>query len=330
MNGQTDRVDVDSVERLSRMTTDEVNELPYGFLILDRDGVVRLYNRYESRMSRLAPDRVVGRNWFRDIAPCTRVEAFFGRFQRLLDEPDVTSERFSFRFHFLHGAQDVTVQMTRAPDESGSVFMTVVRQNVTKDEPPRASTATLDETRGAVVGPSGVTLPVPAGALAKLMSAAGPEQVRSLGAEVGRSIAELAESNAAAIGEGDLGRAPALLRSGVLDASLARSGFGRLALDMTGYATHGCVGVTVRPPTPDVSSGLVTFYEGLLASALGRSLGQSVVVRCLDRQDPTVLPWRFAVVQGDRGALLQDGNGMSATVIAERLGLFPGDEDAGF
>ena len=70
-----DSIDVDSTERLAMMTPEEVNALPYGFLILDREGVVQLYNRYESDMSRLGVDRVLGRNWFREIAPCTRVEA---------------------------------------------------------------------------------------------------------------------------------------------------------------------------------------------------------------------------------------------------------------
>jgi photoactive yellow protein len=308
MNDRTERIDVDSVERLASMSADEVNDLPYGFLILDREGVVRLYNRYESRMSRLDPRRVVGRNWFRDIAPCTRVEAFLGRFQRLLHDPAVTSERFAFRFHFMHGAQDVTVQMTRAPDEGGSVFMTVVRQNVIGDERPRPSTATLDDTRGALVGPAGIVLPLPAGSVARLMSEAKPEHVRALGAEVGRSIAEQAQGDAAAVGEKNLAAAPPMLLAGVLDASLARSGFGRLALDMTGYGDRGCIGVTVRPPTTDVTPGLVTFYEGLLATALLQSLRQLLVVRCLDRQDPTVFPWLFAAVKESLATALDDAD----------------------
>ncbi len=78
----SDEVKIDSVERLASMSLEEVDDLPYGFIVLDTEGQVLLYNRYEARMSRVAPERVIGQNFFRDIAPCTRSRrstAAFGR-----------------------------------------------------------------------------------------------------------------------------------------------------------------------------------------------------------------------------------------------------------
>jgi photoactive yellow protein len=318
-----DPLEIDSSERLATMTPDEVNALPYGFLILDRDGVVQLYNRYESDMSRLAQDRVVGRNWFREVAPCTRVEAFFGRFRRVVDDPDVGTERFSFRFHFLHGSQDVIVGMTRAPGEDGSVFLTVVRREVSAGGPLlRSRTLTADEELGVVVGPLGPALPLPAGAFAKLVSAVAPAEARALGADIGRSLAALAEQEASELGEDEgLSAAPALLRSGVLDAVVARSGFGRLAVDLTAYAERRSIGVTLRPPTTTPTPGLAFFYEGLLASALQAAVGQELIARCLDIRDTVVSPWVFAVVPADLGAQLDDVDRVPAQVMAGRLGL---------
>ncbi|KYF67687.1 hypothetical protein BE04_19080, partial [Sorangium cellulosum] len=127
-----------SVERLAEMTSQEVDDLPYGFIMLDDEGVVLLYNRYEQRMSRLPSARVVGRNFFQEIAPCTRVEAFLGRFRALAQQPPGATDRFAFRFHFLHGAQDVFVQLARAPVDR--VFMTVHRMPVQRDEHERPAT----------------------------------------------------------------------------------------------------------------------------------------------------------------------------------------------
>lgn len=141
---ETDEGTIDVVERLASMSKEEVDDLPYGFVVLDEAGTVLLYNRYESALSRLPPDEVVGKNWFKDIAPCTRVEAFYGRFRVFLASPDKTHESFRFRFYFLHGTQDVAVQFVKAPpvvtlplaapSDEARVFMTVVRRDVV--DPP--------------------------------------------------------------------------------------------------------------------------------------------------------------------------------------------------
>ncbi|MRG92097.1 PAS domain-containing protein [Polyangium spumosum] len=131
---------LDAIERLAAMSKEEVDELPYGFVVLDEVGTILLYNRYESELSRLPPERVVGKNFFTEVAPCTRVEAFYGRFRALVQDEARQEEGFRFRFYFLHGAQDVAVQFVKAPpvmtqplEQVGTaarLFMTVVRRPV--------------------------------------------------------------------------------------------------------------------------------------------------------------------------------------------------------
>ena len=65
-------------------TDAELDALPFGVIALDRDGFVLRYNLYESRLARLDRNQVVGRNFFDEIAPCTRNEAFQGRFRALV------------------------------------------------------------------------------------------------------------------------------------------------------------------------------------------------------------------------------------------------------
>jgi photoactive yellow protein len=137
---ETDEGTIDVVERLASMSREEVDDLPYGFVVLDEAGTILLYNRYESELSRRPPEEVVGKNWFKDVAPCTRVEAFYGRFRALAASPERTHESFRFRFYFQHGAQDVAVQLVKAPpvvtlplaapSEEARLFMTIVRRDV--------------------------------------------------------------------------------------------------------------------------------------------------------------------------------------------------------
>jgi photoactive yellow protein len=149
---------VDVVERLASMSREEVDDLPYGFVVLDEAGTVLLYNRYESSLSRLSPEGVIGKNWFKEIAPCTRVEAFYGRFRALVESPEKQQEGFRFRFYFMHGAQDVAVQLVKAPpvvslpmaqaEGATRVFMTVVRRAVAEAETTPAAGGELQTSLG--------------------------------------------------------------------------------------------------------------------------------------------------------------------------------------
>jgi photoactive yellow protein len=319
--------EMDSVERLATMTDDEVNELPYGFLILDHEGRVQLYNRYESRMSRLPPERVLGRSWFHEIAPCTRVDAFFGRFQRLVNAPDVTSERFAFRFHFLHGAQDVLVELTRAPAGTDQVYMTVQRRNVSGPDTQAPDAVTHDDERGSVSGPAGLALPLPAAEVTRLFDELPAGEARAVGSRVGRTLADVARARAEEAGAASLDEAPLLLRSGVLDATLARAGFGRLAIDLTAREAKGVIGVTLRPPTATTTFGLALFYEGLLGEMLSLAIGRDMLARCLDIADARTVPWLFAAVPSEQASLLDEAGRSSPESVARSLGLFTESEE---
>jgi photoactive yellow protein len=94
----------------------ELDALPFGVIAIDEEGFVLRYNLYESRLARLDRNQVVGRNFFQEIAPCTRSEAFQGRYRAFLAAgPEVKSDRFEFVFDFAFGAQDVTVELVRVP-----------------------------------------------------------------------------------------------------------------------------------------------------------------------------------------------------------------------
>lgn len=321
---------VDAIERIVSMTQEEVDDLPYGFIVLDEAGTILLYNRYEARMSRVPPERVVGRNFFSDVAPCTRVDAFQGRFRALVADPAQQSERFAFRFHFLHGAQDVLVQLTRVPEGAigplagARVLMTVERRPVTAEGVDLAPALALDPARGRAAGPLGAVFPLGAAQLASILHRLGASAARAIGRAIGESIAAVAERQAREAGVAGLHGAPVLLVAGTLDEALATAGLGRLALDLTPREDNGVIGCLVRPAVMG-SRPLALLYEGLLEAALGAALGEPLAARCLEGGDAVAIPWRYALGPAALAARLAPGPGERARDVARRLGLLEDD-----
>ena len=89
-----------SASDLSRMTKEELDALPYGAIRLSPYGTVLSYNAAEGRLTGRAPDRVLGRNFFLDVAPCTDVQEFHGRFRELARGRGSLIYKFAFEFPF--------------------------------------------------------------------------------------------------------------------------------------------------------------------------------------------------------------------------------------
>lgn len=57
-------------EMLDALDEAALDELVFGAVGLDRENIVDRYNAHEVRSSGLSKDRVVGRHFFFDVAPC--------------------------------------------------------------------------------------------------------------------------------------------------------------------------------------------------------------------------------------------------------------------
>ncbi|MCA8974922.1 MAG: PAS domain-containing protein [Planctomycetes bacterium] len=90
-------------EDVLELSAAQLDALPLGVIELDRDGIVRRYNVVESETSGLAPDRVIGRDFFREVAPCTTVHEFQGRFAAMTRSPTPCREELDFVFRFASG-----------------------------------------------------------------------------------------------------------------------------------------------------------------------------------------------------------------------------------
>jgi photoactive yellow protein len=96
----------DMQNALATMSAEEINALPFGVIKVDRKGTILVYNAIEGRLAGFDSTKVIGRNFFRDIAPCTNRPEFLGRFVE-----GVKTGRFdvTFRYKFIFPAQPVIV-----------------------------------------------------------------------------------------------------------------------------------------------------------------------------------------------------------------------------
>lgn len=118
---------VDEADRLAKISARDLDSLPYGAILLDESGRILSYNDTESRMARLPIEAVLGRNFFTEVAPCTRVKEFEGRFRALASGQGLPVVSFDFIFPFPFGAQRVAVLLTRGANP-GTVIMALLRR----------------------------------------------------------------------------------------------------------------------------------------------------------------------------------------------------------
>lgn len=302
------------VETLLRLSRADVDDLPYGLVLLDANGTILLYNRYEASMSRHPPEAVLGKNWFHEVAPCTRVNAFYGRFHDFLagGEPSIA---FWFWFHFLHGSQLVDVVLLRSPDP-GQVLLTVTRRLSALPEPAScALPAALDEEAGALRTPYGAGVALPPDLLEMSLEVLSPEQRRHVGRELGGRLAAATHRLALNEHQRPLRALETLLAFGLLDRTFAGSGLGRLALDAVSRQGRLCV--VVRPPA-SVGSSLGELYEGLIERVASFLAGRPIAAAWLDGTDPEREPWRYELAPALLPALptrLEEGELNSSTPL---------------
>ncbi len=95
---------------LDELTPRQLDVLPFGAIQLDRTGKILKYNDYESKLARVNKSDALGKNFFTDVAPCTKVQDFYGRFQEGIVKKQLF-QKFRYRFAFKRGPRDVTVTL---------------------------------------------------------------------------------------------------------------------------------------------------------------------------------------------------------------------------
>lgn len=104
----------DDIENaLAKLDGKQIDELAFGAIQLDANGTVLSYSRKESEITNRDPKDVIGKNFFDDVAPCTRRPEFYGRFKEGVKEGKL-SAIFDYTFDYKMNPTKVRVHMKKA------------------------------------------------------------------------------------------------------------------------------------------------------------------------------------------------------------------------
>ncbi len=90
---------------------------------LDKNGRILRYNAAEGDITGRDPKEAIGKNFFKDVAPCTNSPEFFGRFEDGVRKGNLNT-MFEYTFDYKMRPTKVKIQMKQDPKrESYWIFV---------------------------------------------------------------------------------------------------------------------------------------------------------------------------------------------------------------
>lgn len=114
----------DDIENnLANMSDQDLDKLAFGAIQLDATGKVLQYNAAEGGITGRDPKSVIGKNFFKEVAPCTQSKEFQGRFQEGVKSKNLHA-MFEYVFDYKMQPTKVKVHMKKAlVDDSYWIFV---------------------------------------------------------------------------------------------------------------------------------------------------------------------------------------------------------------
>lgn len=117
-----DKHDLLPVEERPDLSQEEYDRLPFGVIVTDDQGVIQCFNRHEEQKSGLPRAEVLGKHFFAEVAPCTRVREFEGSFKSLIESGRSGRKETGFVFRFRGNTRIVTATMRYHAEERVAVI----------------------------------------------------------------------------------------------------------------------------------------------------------------------------------------------------------------
>jgi photoactive yellow protein len=120
---------VNLAELLPRIPDSIKDGLPFGLVKLDLTGKILEYNMAESELTGVSADWAIGKNFFDEVALCTKTQAFYGRFVEGVKRGFLNAV-FDYTFDHQEIATKVKVHMVTIPNHLGQKnVMILVRRS---------------------------------------------------------------------------------------------------------------------------------------------------------------------------------------------------------
>lgn len=85
----------DLLEKLSNMSREEIDNLPFGLVKVNDLGVISIYNKFESNFAGVPIEEAENKNFFTQVAPCTNNNVFYGTFKH-----GVSNDKMNYLFYY--------------------------------------------------------------------------------------------------------------------------------------------------------------------------------------------------------------------------------------
>lgn len=115
--------DIENV--MSKMSSKDINTLAFGAIQLDSLGKILTYNAAEGAITGRDPSTVIGKNFFKDVAPCTNTSKFKGVFDAGV-KADNLNTMFEYVFDYNMSPTKVKIHMKKAI--SGGTYWIFVKR----------------------------------------------------------------------------------------------------------------------------------------------------------------------------------------------------------
>ena len=103
----------DDIENtLSKMSPRSLDQLAFGAIQLDDAGIILSYNSAEAAITGRTAAAVVGKNFFREVAPCTNTPKFKGTFDAGVKSGDLNT-MFEYVFDYNMTPTKVKIHMKK-------------------------------------------------------------------------------------------------------------------------------------------------------------------------------------------------------------------------
>lgn len=126
-----------------------IDQLPVGVIVLDEDARIRSFNRYEERLSGKRREEVLGRDFFDDVAPCTRQIDLESRLrdglQRRALDLDV---EFAFPYPYNRVPRDVRIRAVSVETDGPPATVLLVEDITARRNLERETVGLLARLRG--------------------------------------------------------------------------------------------------------------------------------------------------------------------------------------
>ncbi len=108
---------------MAKLGEGQVDDLAFGAIQLDDEGKILKYNAVEGAITGRDPKEMLGKNFFKDVAPCTQTPEFEGRFKEGVKNGDL-NVMFEYTFDYKMTPTKVKVHMKKAlADDTNWVFV---------------------------------------------------------------------------------------------------------------------------------------------------------------------------------------------------------------